>query len=58
MPAFSPKRLPFLIDVCAQCMVSDELTRIAVFDPAIATGSSAPSIGNHVWPSATSRMKK
>ena len=40
MPAFSPKRLSFLIEICAQCIVSDELSRIAVFMPAIATGSS------------------
>ena len=42
MPAFSPQRLPFLIDVCAQCIVSDEESRIAVLTPAIATGSSCP----------------
>src|SRR3954454_629633 len=58
MPACMPKRLPFLIDVCAQCSVSEDDTRIAVLTPATATGSSLPSIGKHVWPSATILMKK
>ena len=57
MPAFSPRRLPFLIDVCAQCRVSDDETRIAVLTPAIATGRCMPSAGNH-WSFATTRMKK
>ena len=38
MPAFRPKRLPFLIDVCAQCIVIEEDTRIAVLTPATSTG--------------------
>jgi hypothetical protein len=46
-----------LIDVCAQCIVSDELSRIAVFTPATATGSSKSSNGNHSSP-FTTRMKK
>src|SRR3954452_8190116 len=58
MPACRPKRLPFLIDVCAQCSVSDDETRIAVLTPATATGRSLPSIGNHPPGSATIRMKK
>ena len=57
MPAFRPARLPFLIDVCAQCIVSDELSRIAVLTPATATGSSKSSNGNHGSP-FTTRMKK
>ena len=56
MPAFRPKRLPFLIEVCAQCMVSDEDSRIAVLTPAMATGSSVPEAG-HSSP-CTTRMKK
>jgi hypothetical protein len=57
IPAFRPARLPFLIETCAQCIVSDELSRMAVFTPATATGSSNPSNGNHVSP-LTTRMKK
>ena len=57
MPAFRPKRLPFLIDVSAQCIVTEDESRIAVLTPATATGSSWPSNGNH-WSPATTRMKK
>ncbi len=42
MPAFRPKRLPFLIDVCAQWIVNEEETRIAVFMPATPTGQARP----------------
>src|SRR5437660_588444 len=45
MPAFRPKWLPFLIDVCAQCMVKDDDHRIAVLTPATATGSVVPGAG-------------
>ena len=43
MPAFRPKRLPFLIDVSAQCIVTEDESRIAVLTPATATGSLWPS---------------
>ena len=56
MPAFSPKRLPFLTDSSAQCIVSDEDSRIAVLTPAISFGSSVPAAG-HSSP-CTTRMKK
>ncbi len=56
MPAFSPKRLPFLIEVCAQCIVNDEDTRISVFTNATSTGSLVPGAG-HGSPWAM-RMKK
>src|SRR5438105_3675497 len=56
MPAFSPKRLPFLIDVWAQCIVNEEDHSTAVFTPATSTGSVVPGAG-HGSPWAT-RMKK
>src|SRR6202012_4407554 len=56
MPAFSPKRLPFLTDVSAQWIVSDEDSRIAVLTPATASGSSVPCAGQGLW--LTIRMKK
>src|SRR2546429_7779112 len=56
MPAFRPKWLPFLIDVCAQCMVKDDDHRIAVLTPATATGSVVPGAGQgSPW---EKRMKK
>ena len=45
IPAFSPKRLPFLIDVWAQWIVNEEDTRIAVLTPATSTGSVVPCAG-------------
>ena len=57
MPARRPARLPVLIDVCAQCSVIDEDSRIAVFTPATSLGRSCPWTGNH-WSPATTRMKK
>ena len=56
MPAFRPKRLPFLIAVCAQCIVNEEDTRIAVLTPATSTGRLVPGAGQGS-PWAT-RMKK
>ena len=56
MPARSPKRLPCLIDVWAQCSVTDDDSRIAVLTPAMETGSSMSGAG-HSSP-ATTRMKK
>ncbi len=56
MPAFKPKRLPRLIDVCAQCSVNEEDTRIAVLTPATSSGSCVPGAG-HGSPWAM-RMKK
>ena len=56
MPAFKPKRLPRLIDVWAQCMVSEEDHSTAVFTPATATGSVVPGAGQGS-PDET-RMKK
>ena len=50
MPACSPKRLPCLADSSAQCIVSDEETRIAVLTPAISFGSSVPSAGHRRRP--------
>ena len=50
IPAFSPNRLPFLIDVWAQCIVNDEDTRIAVLKPATRTGSLLPLNGNQWSP--------
>ena len=38
MPAQRPLRLPFLIDVSAQCIVKLELTRISVLMPATKAG--------------------
>ena len=43
-----PKRLPCLADSSAQCIVSDEESRIAVLTPAIAFGSSVPCAGHGV----------
>src|ERR1700722_15435559 len=56
MPAFSPKRLPRLIDCSAQWIVNDEETRIAVLTPATCTGRCRPGAG-HGSPSATRRKK-
>jgi hypothetical protein len=56
IPAFNPKWLPFLIECCAQCIVNDEETRIAVLTPATSTGRWSPAAG-HGAPVAT-RMKK
>jgi hypothetical protein len=41
----------------AQCIVKLDESRIAVLTPAMATGRSTPSIGNHPA-SFTTRMKK
>jgi len=46
MPAFRPKRLPFLIDVSAQWIVSEDESRIAVLNPATTFGSSVPWAGH------------
>src|SRR5436305_2651619 len=56
MPAFRPKRLPFLIDVSAQWIVSEEESRIAVFTPATSSGSLVPCAGQGSC--VTTRMKK
>ena len=48
IPALSPKRLPDLSDSCAQCIVNDDESRIAVLTPAISFGSSVPSAGQCV----------
>ena len=56
MPARKPKRLSFLIDVSAQCSVTDDDSRIAVLTPATSLGSSVPAAG-HSSP-FTTRMKK
>ena len=56
MPACSPKRLLDLADSSAQCIVSDDDSRIAVLTPAISFGSSVPAAG-HSSP-FTTRMKK
>src|ERR1019366_4715690 len=56
IPARSPKRLPRLIDVSAQCSVNDEEIRIAVLKPATPTGIVVPGAGQGS-PWAT-RMKK
>src|ERR1700759_3176974 len=56
MPAFRPNRLPRLIDVSAQWMVSDEESRMAVLTPATASGNFVPGAGHGLW--LTIRMKK
>ena len=56
IPACRPKRLPFLTDVSAQWIVSDDDSRIAVLIPATASGSSLPWAGQGLW--LTIRMKK
>ena len=56
MPALRPRRLPCLIDVSAQCIVTEDESRIAVFTPATATGSSVPGAGQ--LSPCTTRMKK
>jgi len=56
MPALKPFRSSFLIETRAQCRVSEELSRMAVLTPAMATGSSVPAAG-HSAP-CTTRMKK
>src|SRR5690348_5607652 len=56
IPALRPKRLPFLTDVSAQWIVSDDDSRIAVLIPATASGSSDPCAGHGLW--VTIRMKK
>src|SRR5205823_12744509 len=37
-PAWRPKRFPFLIEVSAQCIVKEEVTRMQVFTKATNTG--------------------
>jgi hypothetical protein len=56
-PIWRPRRLPARIDSRAQCIVKLELTRIAVFTPATATGSSN-SGGGHGPSLTTTRRKK
>src|SRR5262245_62315564 len=55
-PAFSPARLPRLIDVSAQCIVKLDVTRMAVLTPATKTGRCSPGGGQGY--SFTTRMKK
>ena len=55
-PACIPARLPFLIDVSAQCIVKLEVTRISVLIPATYTGSEYGGVG-HGTP-FTTRTKK
>src|SRR5207248_8478645 len=54
--AWSPERLPRLIDCSAQCIVKLEVTRMIVLIPATKTGSSYGGVGHGV-PAAT-RTKK
>ena len=56
MPARSPKRLPFLIEVWAQCMVSDEDRSTAVLIATGPVGISMPGAGQ--GSPCTTRMKK
>src|SRR5271165_884723 len=56
MPALRPKRLPLAIELCAQWIVNEDDTRIAVLTPATWTGSVVPGAG-HGSPDAT-LMKK
>ena len=56
IPAFSPNRLPFRTDMSAQCSVSDEDRRMAVFMPATASGTAVPGAGH--GSGFTMRMKK
>ena len=56
MPACSAKRLPCLAPSSAQCIVSDEDTRMHVLTNAISFGSSVPSAGHSAPP--TTLMKK
>ncbi len=58
-PACMPARLPFLIEVSAQCIVALDVTRISVLIPATKTGRWNPSGGQ--WPPnglLTTRSKK
>jgi hypothetical protein len=57
-PACSPAREPRLIDCSAQCIVNDEVMRIAVFTPATKTGRWKPSGGHCVTSGLTTRTKK
>ena len=56
IPACSPKRLPAFADSSAQCMVTEDESRMQVFTPAMYLGSSVPSAGQSAPP--TTRMKK
>ena len=56
-PTRSARRFSLRAPSRAQCIVKLEESRIAVFTPAMATGSSWPSNGNHSA-SPTTRTKK
>ena len=56
IPACRPKRFSFLIEVCAQCIVPEEASRIAVLTATGRVGISWPGAGQ--GSPCTTRMKK